>query len=38
MFDWADALVMMVTESNYSVVGRLLGVSDTAVRKRIKNH
>jgi len=38
--DWPDTreLAMMVAESNYSVVGRLLGVSDTAVRKRIKNH
>lgn len=34
----AQELVKMVDESNYSAVGRLLGVSDNAVRKRIKNH
>lgn len=31
-------LIKMVEESNYSAVGRLLGVSDNAVRKRIKNN
>lgn len=30
-------LVKMVTESNYSAVSRVLGVSDTAIKKRIKN-
>lgn len=31
-------LLKMVDESNFSVVGRILGVSDNAVRKRLKNH
>lgn len=31
-------LVRMVKESNYSAVSRELGVSDNAVRKRLKNH
>jgi hypothetical protein len=31
-------LVKMVENTNYSAVGRALGVSDVAVRKRIKNH
>ena len=31
-------LIRMVEETNYSAVGRVLGVSDNAIRKRIKNH
>jgi len=31
-------LMEMVIESNYSKVGRMLGVTDNAVRKRLKNH
>lgn len=33
-----DALEAMVAKSSYLAVGRLLGVSDNAVRKRLKNH
>lgn len=33
-----DELKSMVAGSSYLAVGRLLGVSDNAVRKRIKNH
>lgn len=33
-----DELLTMVVGSSYSAVGRFLGVSDNAVRKRIKNH
>lgn len=33
-----EVLIAMVAKSNYSAVGRELGVSDNAVRKRIKNH
>jgi hypothetical protein len=38
--DWPtiEKVMSMVNESNYSAVGRELGVSDNAVRKRIKNH
>ena len=38
--DWPDSqtLKQMVQESNYSAVGRKLGVSDNAVRKRLKKH
>jgi hypothetical protein len=38
--DWPDnqTLRQMVEDSNYSAVGRKLGVSDNAVRKRLKNH
>jgi hypothetical protein len=37
---WPDTaeLVKMVENTNYSAVGRALGVSNIAVRKRIKNH
>lgn len=37
VIDWpsAEVLVQMVESSNYSAVGRQLGVSDNAVRKRI---
>ena len=36
--DWpsVDRLIEMITASNYSAVGRQLGVSDNAVRKRIR--
>jgi hypothetical protein len=33
-----EKLIEMVKESNYLQVGILLGVTDNAVRKRIKNH
>lgn len=33
-----DALEAMVAKSSYLAVGRFLGVSDNAVRKRLKNH
>lgn len=33
-----DVLTQMVYDSNYSEVGRQLGVSDNAVRKRLKTH
>lgn len=33
-----DELVAMVEESSFVAVARVLGVSDNAVRKRIKNH
>ena len=33
-----DKLIQMVKESNYSQVGIKLGVTDNAVRKRIRNH
>jgi len=33
-----DKLKEMVQDSSYSQVGRELGVSDNAVRKRIKTH
>ena len=38
--DWpsTDQLIKMVNEASYVKVGELLGVSDNAVRKRIKNH
>ncbi len=38
--DWpsSQTLVIMVRKSSYSAVGRNLGVSDNAVRKRITNH
>lgn len=38
--DWPPAavLVKMVDSTSYCAVGRVLGVSDNAVRKRIKNH
>ena len=38
--DWPDSqtLRQMVEDSNYSAVGRKLGVSDNAVRKRLKKH
>jgi len=38
--DWPDtkALYDMVKQTSYTEVGRKLGVSDNAVRKRIKNH
>lgn len=38
--DWpeVDVLIEMVDESNYSAVGRKLGVSDNAIRKHIKNY
>ena len=38
--DWPDTkeLIRMVENTSYSAVGRALGVSDVAVRKRIKNH
>ena len=38
--DWPDnqTLRQMVEDSNYSAVGRKLGVSDNAVRKRLKKH
>ena len=38
--DWppTEVLVDMVAETNWSAVGRTLGVSDNAVRKRVKNH
>lgn len=37
---WPDVktLLEMVSDTGYSQVGRSLGVSDSAVRKRIKNH
>jgi 5-methylcytosine-specific restriction endonuclease McrA len=33
-----DELIVMVERSSYSAVGRKLGVSDNAVRKRIQRH
>lgn len=38
--DWpsVEKLITMVAETNYSAVGRKLGVSDNAVRKRIRKH
>ncbi len=38
--DWPDydVLIQMVKETNFLEVGRQLGVSDNAVRKRIRNH
>jgi hypothetical protein len=33
-----DTLKQMVDDTNYTQVGKKLGVSDNAVRKRIKNH
>lgn len=33
-----DELITMVAESNYCAVGRKLGVSDTAIRKRIQKY
>jgi hypothetical protein len=38
--DWPDmnTLKQMIVESNYSQVARELGVSDNAIRKRIKNN
>jgi hypothetical protein len=33
-----DKLLSMVKETNYSAVAKSLGVSDNAVRKRIRNH
>jgi 5-methylcytosine-specific restriction endonuclease McrA len=33
-----DVLQQMVQDSNFSAVGRQLGVSDNSVRKRIRNH
>jgi hypothetical protein len=33
-----EQLLILVEEKNYRQVGILLGVSDNAVRKRIKNH
>jgi hypothetical protein len=38
--NWPDTkeLIRMVENTSYSAVGRALGVSDVAVRKRIKNH
>ena len=38
--DWptTEKLINMVKESNYSSVGRALGVTDNAIRKRIRNH
>lgn len=38
--EWPDSqtLKQMVEDSNYSAVGRKLGVSDNAVRKRLKKH
>jgi ssDNA-binding Zn-finger/Zn-ribbon topoisomerase 1 len=38
--DWppTDQLISMVEKTSYTSVGRELGVSDNAVRKRIKNH
>jgi DNA-binding Lrp family transcriptional regulator len=38
--DWPNAkeLKEMVEDTSYVEVGRMLGVSDNAVRKRIKNH
>jgi hypothetical protein len=33
-----EKLIEMVEESNYSATGRSLGVSDNAIRKRIKNY
>lgn len=37
---WPDynTLTKMVEDSNFSAVGRQLGVSDNAVRKRLQNH
>lgn len=38
--DWAsnEELLQMLSESNYTQVAKKLGVSDNAIRKRIKNH
>jgi len=38
--DWptTDKLKLMVNESNYTQVAKSLGVSDNAIRKRIRNH
>lgn len=38
--DWppTDQLIKMVDEDSYIAVGKKLGVSDNAIRKRIKNH
>jgi len=38
--DWppVEQLIEMVKKSSFSAVGRELGVSDNAIRKRIKNH
>lgn len=33
-----DELIRLVSETSYSEAGRRLGVSDNAIRKRIKNH
>tara|TARA_R110000851_G_scaffold330585_1_gene503571 strand:+ start:99 stop:719 length:621 start_codon:yes stop_codon:yes gene_type:complete len=33
-----DKLLLMIEKANYSAVARTLGVSDNAVRKRIRNH
>jgi hypothetical protein len=33
-----NELKELVETSNYSAIGRMLGVSDNAVRKRLKNH
>jgi Zn finger protein HypA/HybF involved in hydrogenase expression len=33
-----EALLKMIKDSNYTQVGRKLGVSDNAVRKRLRNH
>lgn len=33
-----EQLIQMVSCSSYLAIGRLLGVSDNAIRKRIKNH
>jgi len=40
VIDWptTDVLLEMVKESNYVRVAKSLGVSDNAIRKRIKNH
>lgn len=38
--DWppTSELIEMLERSNYTAIGRVLGVSDNAIRKRIKNH
>lgn len=40
VIDWpeVEALIRLVNETSYSEAGRRLGVSDNAIRKRIKNH
>lgn len=40
VIDWpsVDKLVDMANEHGYSKLGRIIGVSDNAIRKRIRNH